>query len=364
MSEADQHGSGEQAATGGSQQHEGEKLRTYAVVPTPGKAPEADPYAFRTTIEQAQPEPETPPKKPRSIPVATLALEAGVLACAVAMFFAIPMLMKHKPPALFIDMGNRRFDPAGLGGRLIAHWENGATYELFIDPLEPQQLDGFRAVAADPPYPLSVVIRLKDAAGLVACQREILLPSPTIAFDTSPAGVLLPDKTPGGDTVQYVPGADGKLAEIALDGPLSCPEDVYRRFAGWDFTSNFPTVAGQAEWFRQEQAVKEASKRHSTAGAGEWRAVVQHLPAPIEGDDVIIGDNPKRGTVDTSAGRVFLIIKKSTWARLPEWQFFPAAVHFRSRGRGLRPLSHQIAHYLPGGIAGISRSRNVPTVVL
>ena len=195
MSEADQHGSGEQAATGGSQQHEGEKLRTYAVVPTPGKAPEADPYAFRTTIEQAQPEPETLPKKPRSIPVATLALEAGVLACAVAMFFAIPMLMKHKPPALFIDMGNRRFDPAGLGGRLIAHWENGATYELFIDPLEPQQLDGFRAVAADPPYPLSVVIRLKDAAGPGEARPHGLTRGVTVMFPLFPLGQIV--ATPG-----------------------------------------------------------------------------------------------------------------------------------------------------------------------
>ncbi len=264
--------------------------------------------AFRATIDKAQPESETPPEKPRSIPFANLALGAAVIVCVVALFFAIPMMMKPKPPAHYIDMGNRRFDPAGLGGRLIARWEDSATYQLTIDPLEPQQLDGFRAVAADPPHPLSVVIRLKDAAGLVACQREILLPAPQIAADTGHARVLLPGKTPGGDTVQYVVGADGKLAEIALGGPLSCPADVYRRFAGWDFTSNFPTVAGQDEWLRHENALEEARKPHPAPALG-WSAVVQHLPAPIEGDDVITGDNPRRGTVDTSAGRVFLIIK-------------------------------------------------------
>jgi hypothetical protein len=337
MSGADQHEPSEQAAVGGQQQ-DGEKLRTYAVLPTSGNAAEDDLYAFRATIDPSQPEPEAPPKKPGSIPVATLALGAAALACAVALVFAIPMLMKPKPPALYIDMGNRRFDPAGLGGRLIARWEGSATYQLTIDPLEPQQLDGFRAVAADPPHPLSVVIRLKDAAGLVACQREILLPAPQTAADTGPAKAMLPGETPGGDTVQYVAGADGKLAELALGGPLSCPADVYRRFAGWDFTANFPTLAGQDEWLRHENALEEARNRHPARGA-EWRAVVQHLPAPIEGDDVITGDNRSRGTVDTSAGRVFLVIQSGAPSRTPEWQTFPAAIHFRCDKNGVCVLS-------------------------
>ena len=218
-------------------------------------------YAFRTMIDQSQPEPRARPEKSRSIPVATLALGVAALACAVSLVFVIPMLMKPKPPALYLDMGNRRFDPAGLGGRLIARWEGSATYQLTIDPLEPQELDGFRTVAADPPYPISVVIRLKDAAGLVACQREILLPAPQTADDTGRVKVLLQGETPGEDAVQYVVGEDGKLAEIALDGPLSCPAEAYRRFAGWDFTSNFPPLAGQGEWLRHENAARSPHPR-------------------------------------------------------------------------------------------------------
>jgi hypothetical protein len=234
-------------------------------------------------------------------------------------------------------MGNRRFDPAGLGGRLIARWEGSATYQLTIDPLEPQQLDGFRAVAVDPPHALSLVIRINDAAGLVACQKEILLPAPQSANDTGHVKVPLPGKTPGEDTVQYVVGEDGKLAEIALSGPLSCPADVYRRFAGWDFTSNFPNLAGQDEWLRHEHTLEEARKPHSHGP--EWGAVVQHLPAPIEGDDVITGDNPSRGTVDTSAGRVFLVIRNGAGNRPSEWQVFPAAIHFRCEKSGVCVLS-------------------------
>ncbi len=334
MSDVDQHETSEQPAAG-NQQDKGEELGTYAVLPA--SAEEGELYAFRAAMHPSEPEAEKQPERPR-IPVATLALGAAALLCVVALIFAIPMLVRPKPPAHYIDMGNRRFDPAGLGGRLIARWESSATYQLTIDPLEPQQLDGFRAVAADPPQPLSIVIRLKDGAGLVACQREILLPAAETAADTGPQTALLAGKTPGGDTVQYVAGADGKLAEIALGGPLSCPADVYRRFAGWDFTSNFPTLADQAEWLRHENALEEARKPHPAHGA-EWGAGVQHLPAPIEGDDVITGDNPKRGTVNTTAGRVFLVIKSGAGSRTPEWQTFPAAIHFRCDKNGVCVLS-------------------------
>lgn len=338
MSDADQHVRSEQAAAAGSQQHEGEFLRTYAVVPTSGSATEDQLYAFRAAIDQPEPETEAKPKKPRSIPFGTLALAAAVLVCVLLMVLAIPMLLKPKPPALYNDMGNRRFDPAGLGGRLIALWEGSAAYQLSIDPLEPQQLEGFRAVAADPPYPLSVVIRLKDAAGLVACQKEILLPTPQTAGDTGQAKVLLPGKTPGDDTVQYVAGEDDKIVEIDVAGPLSCPADAYRRFAGWDFTTNFPTLADQDDWLRHEDAL-EARRRPHAAGAGRILAQVQHLPAPIEGDDVIVGDNPSRGTVETGAGRVFFIAKNGAGNRAPEWQIFPAAIHFRCDKNGLCILS-------------------------
>ena len=137
------------------------------------------------------PEKDAEQEKPRSIPIAVPFAGSRCSRLRVALFLAIPKLMKPKPPALYIDMGNRRFDPAGLGGRLIARWEGSATYQLTIDPLEPQQLAGFRAVAADPPHPLSLVIRLNDAAGLVACQKEIVLPAPQTADDAGPAKVLL-----------------------------------------------------------------------------------------------------------------------------------------------------------------------------
>ena len=49
MSDADQHEPSEQPAAN-SQQNEGGKLSTYAVVPTSGRAAEDELYAFRATM--------------------------------------------------------------------------------------------------------------------------------------------------------------------------------------------------------------------------------------------------------------------------------------------------------------------------
>jgi hypothetical protein len=43
--------------------------------------------------------------------------------------------------------------------------------------------------------------------------------------------------------------------------------------------------------------------------------------------------------VDTSAGRVFLIIKNGAGSRAPEWQAFPTAIHFRCDKNGVCVLS-------------------------
>ncbi len=53
------------------------------------------------------------------------------------------------------------------------------------------------------------------------------------------------------------------------------------------------------------------------------------LPAPIDGDsDVVVGDNPTRGTVETRAGREFFVGLGGLSTRGQGWGFFPAAIHF------------------------------------
>jgi hypothetical protein len=326
------------------QQHEGELPRGYDAVHNSGGATVDQPYAFRAMSEQPKPEMGTQPEEPGAILISRYGLPAVALVCVLLLLvFAVPAVIKPKPPALYVDLGSQRLDPAGLSGYLIAQWKGSAAYHLSIDTLDPQRLEGFRAVAVDPPYPLSVVIHLKDDVGRVVCQKEILLPVPQTSDDASRAKVPLPDKTPGDDTVQYVAGEDGKVVEIALDGALPCTAKAYRRISGWDFTSNFPLLAGQSEWLKHENALEKARKPHRAPGA-QWRAAVQHLPAPIEGDDVITGNNPSRGTVDTSGGRVFLLIKNGTGSLASEWQIFPTAIHFFCDKKGFCILSCTKTH--------------------
>jgi hypothetical protein len=250
-------------------------------------------------------------------------------------------VLRPKPPDPYIDLGSHRFDPAGLSGRLIARWQTNGSYQLFLDPMDQGQVAGFAAVALDPPRQLSVTIRLRDAAGLVACQKQILFPAPaphTRGARFAPA--LGPQQTPTGDTVENTTGQDGQISEIDLTGPLPCPAKAYASSKGWDFSSDFPTVAEQDEWLRHEGG--PSGKGHE--GNGNPSPQTERLPMPIEGDDVIVGDNPSRGSVETSDGRVFYLGTAGMHNRTAEWQVFPAAIHFRCDKNGSCILTRANSH--------------------
>jgi len=304
-------------------------------------------YSFRNAMEAAKPQPGSQPAKPpnRLLPILTIgAIAVALIAVAVLVFFSFPSLPKlsgQKPPALYIDLGNRRFDPAGLAGRLIVRWENKAAYELYLDPLDQADTAGFQSIAVNPKHPLSVVIRLLDAAGMVACQKEIDFPAPADPGSPFDATQLLVAKTTaGGDTIRDLTGSDGQVAEIDTSGPLPCPLNAYQRITAWEFAANFPTAPDQEIMAKQLAA---SARRSSRFGAG-WRLSslqLQHLPAPIEGDDVIVGDNPARETIDTSSGREFLV---GGGVRSSEWQIFPSAIHFRCERTGICTLTRYSSH--------------------
>ncbi len=71
---------------------------------------------------------------------------------------------------------------------------------------------------------------------------------------------------------------------------------------------------------------------------------IERLPVPIEGDDVIVADNPSRGTVETSGGRVFFLGVAGMRNRSAEWQVFPASIHFRCDKNGSCVLTRTGAH--------------------
>jgi hypothetical protein len=327
MSDADQYESKRHAAAGGQSAGSGEAppVSRFEVVPT-RQTNQGDLYAFRETLAPPPAAPAPKRKTGLAIPFAKIFLSAVVLAAIVLLIIAFPSLFKPKPPVAYIDLGSHSFDPAGLSGRLIARWENSASYQLFLDPVDQGQVASFASVAQDPPRQLSVTLRFRDAAGMVACQKQILLPAPVPHTRGAKSAPLQgPQQTQTGDTAQNMTGEDGQIAEIDLTGPLPCPAKAYATFKDWDFFTDFPTVAEQEEWLRHERGLNP--KGHG--GNGELLPQTEHLPTAIEGDDVIVGDNPSHGTVETGGGRVFFLGVAGMHNRAAEWQVFPAAIHFR-----------------------------------
>ncbi len=327
MNDTGSNDSNAQRATGGQSAGSDADLPVSTFEVVPGKQTNQEElYSFRQAMEPEREAPAPRQSAGFSANLLRILLFPLLLAGGALIYFTIPNLFRFHSPAPYIDMGSRQFDPAGLSGRLIVSWEKGASYQLFLDPQDQMQTAGFAAVALDPPRQLSVTIRLKNADGLVACQKEILLPAPaSLASDANSDNALAPRKTETGDTVQNMPGKDGQIAEIDLTGSLPCTAKAYTTFKSWNFTTDFPSLAEQSDWLLhpRESGARGRSRtyRHSTRA--------EQLAAPIEGNDVIVADNPSHGTVETSGGRVFYLGAGTMRSRTAEWQIFPAPIHYR-----------------------------------
>jgi len=329
---------GSAAQIGVSEAGGGAQPSGYSFVSSADPSKDASLYAFRSEIAE-EPGPVAQPQGRATAlrPVLTLLALVGILGMLAVLAF--PMLMpKPKPPALYVDLGNRRFEPAGLGGRLIVRWEGSPSYQLYIDPVDQEQAAGFQSLAVNPPHPLSVMIQLLDSTGVVGCQKEIVLPPPAPAgTPIDPTQVLMPKVTASGDTVQDIAGSDGKVGEITASGPLPCSLEAYQHLAGWQFTSNFPTVADQVGPLKHAVGSDFVASGQRPRSTSSWRnpsPAFQRLNSPIEGDDVIVGDNAAKGLVDTSSGRVFMVGVASWQTRSADWQIFPAAIHFHCEKTG------------------------------
>jgi hypothetical protein len=306
-----------------------------AAVPAPTPQPDQPELAGQPTpAEVGDPVPSAGPLSP----LARLGLEpkkvfliAGVAGCGILLTgMAFYLISRNQdPPLPFVDLGQSNIASAGLGGRLIAKWDGSASYELHIDPLTPQQIGGFSAVAVNPPHPITVDLQILNDSGRTVCQKEILFPfNPAPDPDSAAANEFQAQKTFDGDTVQNVADADGQLQEIVLSGPLTCPAKAYRAFSSWGFTSSFPSVGDQQDWLRSQDAIQ--SDLHRKAAQAHANALIPRglrLASPVDGDDVIVSDNPSHGTVTTRAGRTFYVGRPGAMARAG-WEVFPAVIHF------------------------------------
>ncbi len=314
-------------------------VSTFEVVPYGERSNDQELYSFREALLPPPPvEPEAKPQAKHAPPGKLLAA-IGISAFAAIAAYGVYMFVGMRSNVSYMDLGSQRFDPAGLSGRLITRWSTSGAYQLYLDPISPNNAANFAAVAADPPRQISLTIRLLDGKGLAACQKQILFsaPVPRTQDDSNSApSPQKPQPSETGDTQENMMGENGQISEIDVRGPLPCPEKAFATFKSWDFTADFPTAAEEEEWHRQEKTANVKSSGNSSNGTSRVRT--QRLAGPIEGDDVIVADNPSHGTVETSGGRVFFL-GEGERNRTAEWQVFPAAIHFRCDKNGACALT-------------------------
>lgn len=312
--------------------------------PGQDKPPDDELYGFRTAIAQSLEEAEAQPKAPKtSLPV-IIGLVILVSAIGALVVFGGMTLLKPKAPSLYTDLGSQRYDPAGLGGRLIAQWTGNAAYKFTIDPLDQSQIAGFRAVVANPPRTITFSLHLKDSTGRIVCEKEIVVaagPQDDAAAD--PAQALAARSTATGDTMQNIAGDGGEIGETVFTGALPCALDAYRSIVAWDFSTDFPPLADQGSWLKHEDAVSPAAqkaKAGSGSGSRGFFALVKSLPTPIEADDTIVSDNPTHGIIATSGGRAFLVGASVLTNPALDWQVFPSEIHYRCEKNAICMVTH------------------------
>ena len=310
----------------------------YDTVPYDLKS-EADLYSFREALKTpgqpaqqvqllydasgnavVQPAAPAEKKKPRILIV--LASIAGVVLAIVAIW----SLQQGPPPPPYVDLGDSNEANSGLSGDLVARWTGKANYVFYVNPLSSDDLAGFAAVAANPPRQIVFNIHLKDASGITICEKEIVFPFKAPENGSAVPTEGPPERTMDGDVIGYERGDKGEIVRIEVKGPMSCSEKFYERIAAWDFTTTYPVRGDQNDWVSNLEKVpggKQVSRTKKKSAP-----MMPLLPAPMDGDDVIVGDNISHGTVLTRAGHEFYVGPGGLSSHGEGWGVFPEAFHF------------------------------------
>jgi len=248
------------------------------------------------------------------------------IGCVGLAIIAVVMLQQGPPPPPYVDLGTSQVANAGLSGDLVARWTGKASYIFYVNPLSSDALSGFAAVAANPPRQIVFNIHWKDASGITICAREIIFPFKAPENDSAVPLQGPPEKSMEGDAISYERGSQGEIVRIEMNGPMNCSEKFYDRIAAWDFTTTYPIKGDQNDWENnlEKGSGKKPTSRKKSGAAQSARA----LPAPLDGDDVVVGDNPSHGTVLTRAGHEFYVGPGGLSSHGEGWGLFPAPIHF------------------------------------
>jgi len=269
------------------------------------------------------------------------------------------------------DLGSTTSSAAGLKGHLFVEWDKKLDYRLTIEPDDAARQAAFAAAVASSPHPLSVEIHLQNSGGFVLCSREILVkydarnavqlappdpgpqpdaqnaktnaealptaqPAPAVDFSQTDAQEAA--RVKGKEIFKNQVGPDGQITGLSAQGEIPCTARAYEKAVAWSFSPNFPAIAEQDQLVERQQAIANPAHppadetpavRKKAAAAKAAKVVQKPLGFTIEGDDAIVDFDTSRGTIETNAGKIFLIDKAGGTISDPRWQEYPVEIHYR-----------------------------------
>jgi hypothetical protein len=332
---------------------ETQQLYNAAVAEAAEKTPQdgtVDAAQRRVGIAPIYPAPEFPSVEspaPSAKPIFVLAAIIIALGLMIGVLFATvsshPATSQGGPR----DMAPLISTADGLKGLLTLHWDGNLQYRLVVEPSDPAQKPEFSVAVSSPPRPLSVNIQLKDSAGAVLCGKTVLLKSdPTQAAAMAGRKPRASDSTASGteqgqsqDVFQNDIGRYGQSDSISVLGQLPCTMQAYGRTTAWSFSPDFLTLDQQAALLKRQQELQaraNAAPDESADGKASSARRKARTKQPdefktfaLEGDDELVGYDPSKGLIQTSARMTFVIQKVSGDGNAARWGDVPANVHYK-----------------------------------
>jgi hypothetical protein len=306
-------------------------------------------HVSRPPTYSAQEFPSVESPAPSSKPIFVVA--AVVIAFGLMLGVLFATVLSHPTTS---QTGPRDLPPLisnadGLKGHLTLHWDEKLQYRLVVEPSDPVQKPEFSVAVSSPPRPLSVDIQLKDSAGTVLCSKAILLkfePGQAAALagrnaraSESPASQARElEREHGQDVFQNNVGRDGQSESISVLGQLPCSMQAYQRTTSWSFSPDFLTLDQQAALLKRQQDLQAranavpdelADNAYSTRKKAKKKDPQEFGSFAVEGDDELVGYDPSKGLIQTSARKTFIIERVSGDGNAARWGDVPANVHYK-----------------------------------
>ncbi len=298
----------------------------------------------------------TPKKKPNLVLIGGF---AALVVFAIFVLFTMRSKSSGPPPG---DLGPGIVAASGLRGHLDTRWDGDAktgrlVYQLRIEPMEDRWGAGFSKAITASPVPLSVNIRLLDQTGFALCGKEVDFrfdpQHAEVPVSVSPIGAngkklslaergaaleaarqsqvtqmqaAETTREQGKDIFQNQASDEGQVTAVNAQGALPCSPDQYKRANYWDFNTNFPTLAEQADLLDPKAAAQRAK---DLAAPGQKRTVARWGDGfVIQGDDRVTGYDSVRGLL-WAEQKTFAIDKRLGQATASAWAGNYTLIHYK-----------------------------------